>query len=797
MDPLDQRLQFLDLSEANEAEQRLLERVLYTNKSDIQLPWATEKQNHEELPIEQEWAPQSYDERELVQDEMCHDESEAVEETPQPPRNNVFVPPMWCIYPTATGVYIPQHIPAYSTPQPYPFAELEVGTRTQPPRSGKKIDKKQEPSYPPQYMMSYPPQIYQPAFVPMPMYTTDYHPAYIPAPEQQQQPAYSDEQNYAPQMPVESPSVEVSEEPELEPEYSPVEQFPAHEHICYRANVTLKPPKKKSPDEVPVEVGKEIPAPTAAPSVSDTSRLIDIDPPLIDIEEKQVVNEYPDLEAPAKGFPSLSPPSAAVQANNGMKSWVSLFHASAPVASSDSKPRPLARVSPFDKSEKTVVPSPTVAQKVVSMENTRVLSPKECTSSINPNLADDPYSQRLAEALRSYQLDHRAVNVQPCGLTNRSNWCYVNAILQALIACPSFYNLMRALPLPTEKRISSRTPITEALIEFVNAYTPLPANVRGKRGKDDASYLPVGSSFEPTGVYKVLDKIRGDNGFSVEGRQEDAEEFLSCLLNGLNDEMFEVLKLCDGEARLTNGDSGDPEAGEGWKEKLGRKNKGSVTRRTVCGKTPISDIFRGQLRNRVQRAGDEYTDNVQPFFTLQIDVEKANSVKDALELLVGKDTLEGMTCSKTNQEIEAWTQVSLEDLPLILILHLKCFDYKQDGCSKIMKSVDFTVDLKVDPKLMSVNKQKYVGKQRNYKLVAVVYHDGKEATKGHYVTDAYHVGLGRWIRYDDVNVRCVDGSLVLKPKTPRVPYLLYYRRADTLSVPVPPSVPAPARTSRP
>lgn len=77
-----------------------------------------------------------------------------------------------------------------------------------------------------------------------------------------------------------------------------------------------------------------------------------------------------------------------------------------------------------------------------------------------------------------------------------------------------------------------------------------------------------------------------------------------------------------GETELPNGDAGpEPESTEGWKVVMGSKNKGAVTRRAVCGKTPVSDIFRGQLRSRVQRAGSEHTDNVQPFFTLQLDVE--------------------------------------------------------------------------------------------------------------------------------------------------------------------------------
>jgi ubiquitin carboxyl-terminal hydrolase 10 len=80
---------------------------------------------------------------------------------------------------------------------------------------------------------------------------------------------------------------------------------------------------------------------------------------------------------------------------------------------------------------------------------------------------------------------------------------------------------------------------------------------------------------------------------------------------------------------------------------------------------------------------------------------------------------------------------------------------------------------------MSLSKTKYNLKQRTYKLFAVVYHDGKEASKGHYITDVFHVGYGHWIRYDDSIVKSVSENVVLHPQPPRVPYLLYYRRCDT------------------
>lgn len=62
---------------------------------------------------------------------------------------------------------------------------------------------------------------------------------------------------------------------------------------------------------------------------------------------------------------------------------------------------------------------------------------------------------------------------------------------------------------------------------------------REKNKKDDVPEISRDSAFEPTVILKMLQASRTDM-FPVEGRQEDAEEFLGFILNRMNDEMIEV-----------------------------------------------------------------------------------------------------------------------------------------------------------------------------------------------------------------------------------------------------------------
>ncbi|XP_044760343.1 ubiquitin carboxyl-terminal hydrolase 10-like [Coccinella septempunctata] len=386
----------------------------------------------------------------------------------------------------------------------------------------------------------------------------------------------------------------------------------------------------------------------------------------------------------------------------------------------------------------------------------------------------DPATHRLAEFLSNFEIDGKSANLQPRGLINRSNYCYINSILQALLACPPLCNLLIGLSKNLTENGHGLPPIIKNMCKFINKFEKLPDSylnrISKRNKKKQGSFdFSCGDSIEASSIYTILNDTRSDS-FLVEGRQEDAEEFLGLLLNGLKDEMMNIIESCKTENKIEmNHDSED------WKQ-MGPKNKRNITRKVQFDKTPISDIFGGLLCSKIHKTGDESTENIQPFLTLQLNIRTAKTITEALEQLTIKNQLEGITSAKTNQKVEAWQQVLIEKLPAVLVLHLQCFRYNGNGCTKIMKKVEFPIDLQVDSKILSGKPSSSSEKQ--YKLFAVVYHEGKEASKGHYVADAFHSGHHTWLRFDDAKVRSVSVESVLKPHGDRVPYLLFYKRGD-------------------
>ncbi|XP_019742281.1 ubiquitin carboxyl-terminal hydrolase 10 isoform X1 [Hippocampus comes] len=482
---------------------------------------------------------------------------------------------------------------------------------------------------------------------------------------------------------------------------------------------------------------------------------------------------------------SHSPAVPAAPTTNPPKSWASLFH--------NSKPLPGSPPAFVEVKNAVEVAAPPLLTPETPEET--LVEVKEGTVPVS----EDPMAPKLAELIENVKLIHKPVSLQPRGLVNKGNWCYINATLQALIACPPMYHLMKSIPLHNEtQRPCTSTPMIDNFVKLVNEFTnmPVPAKPKPAVGDKLVKDIRPGVPFEPTYIYRLLTLIKSS--LSEKGRQEDAEEYLGFILNGLHEEMLALKKLIspqeETEYPTPNGPESlpgveeddadkDEEGSEDEWEQVGPRNKTSITRQADFVRTPITDIFGGHIRSVVYQQNSKESATLQPFFTLQLDIqsEKVRTVQEALETLVARESVQGYT-SKSKQEIEVSRRVTLEELPPVLVLHLKRFVFeKTGGCQKLNKIIEYPVDLEISKDLLSSGvRSKVVKGQRTYRLFAVVYHHGNSATGGHYTTDVFHIGLNGWLRIDDQAVKVINQYLVVKQIAERTAYLLYYRRVDLL-----------------
>lgn len=414
------------------------------------------------------------------------------------------------------------------------------------------------------------------------------------------------------------------------------------------------------------------------------------------------------------------------------------------------------------------------------------------------------------------------------GLINGGNCCFINVVLQALLACSPFRQLLNACEnAPAGSLLQKFVRLAREMnaTQFANGHSPPVSFSRnpngyahgqnGKAGilnplalKDGALlreeplladwFYDVFPSSGSVGgnVSETANGVLINNGGSAGGSQEDAEEFLSFVLNALHEELVArngngVQKTANGishpsiqtingrihtvkgpsENRLTQDD-------DGWTE-MTRNGKSVEIRGGEFAQSGITDIFGGALRSEVNRARAKPSVTREPFFSLSLDIESGmiRDVEHAFCAYFEPEYLEGYTMEGTKGlAVDARKQVLLMQTPQVLILHLKRFSHNSvtGALNKVSRDLAFPEILRVPGKVMHNPASRWGADAcKTYELTAVVTHLGKELAGGHYTADVRWEGEDgecAWFLCDDSKVVRTNLQKVCR----REAYLLFY-----------------------
>ncbi|KAI4756589.1 cysteine proteinase [Aureobasidium sp. EXF-3400] len=385
------------------------------------------------------------------------------------------------------------------------------------------------------------------------------------------------------------------------------------------------------------------------------------------------------------------------------------------------------------------------------------------------NGATPSRASTLAGALKQFNVDNndKIAFLEPRGLVNTGNMCYMNSILQILVYCMPFYNFLDQVSKRAAHSFKSDTPLVDAMIMFMREFKTIDSAESADKLRmrlKDQELEQYGDSITPEYVYDTIKQLPRFSSMR-RGHQQDAEEFLGFLLDGIHDECMTVMR----KAGVDSDDSAQPASpasttsgantDAGWLE-VGPKQKQSVTRQSGESlSTPITRVFGGSLRSELRVPGLKNSVTMEPYQPLQLDIgaPDVNNIIQALKAITKPETLTGDFGSPRGPGTTAVKQVFIESLPPVLILHLKRFQYDNTGgTQKIWKKVGYPLELEIPKEVFAPQKRGGLAVQGGapkYRLTSVVYHHGKSAAGGHYTVDILRQDEREWIRVDDTIIR--------------------------------------------
>ncbi|XP_026148958.1 ubiquitin carboxyl-terminal hydrolase 2a isoform X2 [Mastacembelus armatus] len=332
------------------------------------------------------------------------------------------------------------------------------------------------------------------------------------------------------------------------------------------------------------------------------------------------------------------------------------------------------------------------------------------------------------------------------GLKNLGNTCFMNSILQCLSNTHSLRDYCLHNSHRRDLNNNSRTN-TALMEEFAKLIQTMWAS---------SSSEAVSPSEFKTQIQRYAPRFVGYN-------QQDAQEFLRFLLDGLHNEVNRVTVRPRGTVEDFDHLLDEEKGKKMWSKYLERED------------SKIVDLFVGQLKSSLTCSYCGFCSTVfDPFWDLSLPISKGYgevSLMDCMRLFTKEDILDGdekPTCYRCKARRRCTKKFTIQKFPKILVLHLKRFSEAR-RTSKLSTFVNFPMkdlDLREFASENSINAV--------YNLYAVSNHSGT-TMGGHYTAYCRNPNSGEWYTFNDSRVTPMSSSQVRSSDA----YVLFYELASS------------------
>jgi len=325
------------------------------------------------------------------------------------------------------------------------------------------------------------------------------------------------------------------------------------------------------------------------------------------------------------------------------------------------------------------------------------------------------------------------------GLGNLGNTCFVNSTLQCI---SHSYLLNDFLNKKTYRKRINKIPESLLLIEW--------DKLRELMWSENCIIKPAGFI---SAVQKVANLKNKDifTGYA----QNDLTEFLTFLLTSFHEAIKREVEM-NIKGNIENS-----------KDKLAITCYEMMKNMYSKEYSEFLNMFYGIHVSEIKSTESDYTNaSPEPFFMLNIPIDKTKTLQGCIELYTQKEILDDnnkIFNDKTEKKEKATKQIVFWNLPELLVITLKRFNNINE---KNNEMVDFPLEnLDFSKYVVGYNKESY-----KYDLYGICNHSGG-VSGGHYTAFVKNAN-GNWYHYNDTNVSQVKESNI---KT-NMAYCLFYRK---------------------